>query len=388
MDEIGETKTPNPGEWWLRNYDGAIVFICGADPDGDPVFMDDDEELRNSTLRFFTQEYHHEPLCTGFDWVEPPAETVRTIDVNPGDGYRWLEDDEIVTPTDEVFRPDLSPCWVKPLTRTGYMCGDDNYPVRRKMEPVAIDPGEGYELLPVGTVLEKGDEYLIGEIWVSTGNEGKDSVVCNIYRRKIEPVAEVWPKWYVTVIPSSHYYRIESSDIAWCISSDEETDGADAESLMCNPDVWLEVTESEALARFLVDPNDIPLNPVPGKVVATGTVKLTPVQPDDWVEFDPAQITCPRVGIDWLTLRLGESQWGPSLLVWSNATWTAQREIWKIRCRRCDLPVQPDNMVAIIAEHTTQVRELTQRIGDLVQQVNKCHAVIEGIRTALHVDFI
>jgi chromosome segregation ATPase len=77
--------------------------------------------------------------------------------------------------------------------------------------------------------------------------------------------------------------------------------------------------------------------------------------------------------------------------MWSNATWAAQRKNWKIRCRRCDLPVETselDNMAAIIAEHTQQVRELTQRIGDLVQQVNQRDAVIEGIRTALHVDFI
>ena len=70
------------------------------------------------------------------------------------------------------------------------------------------------------------------------------------------------------------------------------------------------------------DPNDIPLNPVPGKVVATGTVTFTPVK-------------------------------------------------------------SPDDTAAIITEHTQQVRELTQRIGELVQQVNERDAVIEKIRTAL-----
>ena len=70
------------------------------------------------------------------------------------------------------------------------------------------------------------------------------------------------------------------------------------------------------------DPDDMPLNPVPGKVVATGTVTFTPVTP-------------------------------------------------------------PDDMAAIITEHTQQVRELTQRIGELVQQVNERDAVIEKIRTAL-----
>jgi len=44
-------------------------------------------------------------------------------------------------------------------------------------------------------------------------------------------------------------------------------------------------------------------------------------------------------------------------------------------------------MAAIIAEHTQQVRELTQRIGDLVQQVNERDAVIEQIRTALRQEY-
>ena len=74
------------------------------------------------------------------------------------------------------------------------------------------------------------------------------------------------------------------------------------------------------------DPNDMPLNPVPGKVVATGTVTFTPVK-------------------------------------------------------------SPDDTAAIIAEHTQQVRELTQRIGELVQQVNERDAMIEQIRTALRQDF-
>jgi len=75
MNEIGKTKTPNPGERWLQNDDGTIVFICGADPDGDPVYFDEGgERLHISTLRFFTQEFYHEPRCTGFDWL--PVEQV------------------------------------------------------------------------------------------------------------------------------------------------------------------------------------------------------------------------------------------------------------------------------------------------------------------------
>jgi hypothetical protein len=69
------------------------------------------------------------------------------------------------------------------------------------------------------------------------------------------------------------------------------------------------------------DPDDMPLNPVPGKVVATGTVKITPVK-------------------------------------------------------------SPDDMAAIITKHTQQVRELTQRIGELVQQVNERDAMIAPVNPA------
>ena len=74
------------------------------------------------------------------------------------------------------------------------------------------------------------------------------------------------------------------------------------------------------------DPDDMPLNPVPGKVVATGTVTFTLVTP-------------------------------------------------------------PDDTAAIITKHTQQVRELMQRIAELVQQVNERDGVIEKIRTALRQDF-
>ena len=74
------------------------------------------------------------------------------------------------------------------------------------------------------------------------------------------------------------------------------------------------------------DPDDMPLNPVPGKVVATGTVTFTPVTP-------------------------------------------------------------PDDMAAIITKHTQQVRELTQRIGELVQQVNERDAVIDKIWATVRQEF-
>jgi len=82
MNEIGKTKLPLRGEWWVQNDDGAIVFICGADPDGDPVLIDN-QELQNWVLRYLCQEFHHEPLCTGFDWL--PVERGTLEETNTGE---------------------------------------------------------------------------------------------------------------------------------------------------------------------------------------------------------------------------------------------------------------------------------------------------------------
>jgi hypothetical protein len=205
---MSETKTPKAGEWWLRNTGrgGRIFFICGFDPDGCPVHWNEDVGFFRSQMRFFCKDFHHEPRCTGFGWVEPPA-------IDPGEGY----------------------------------------------VPVAVP---GIKRVPVRLWINEEDGVLFAS---------PDQV----------------------------------------LASDQE--------ILRDADGFF--VESPA-----IDPNDMPLNPVPGKVVATGTVTLTPVTP-------------------------------------------------------------PDDMAAIIAEHTEQVRELTQRIGELVQQVNERDAVIEKIRATVRQEF-
>ena len=208
MAEMSETKTPKAGEWWLRNTGrgGRIFFICGFDPDGCPVHWNEDVGFFRSQMRFFCKEFHHEPRCTGFGWVEPPA-------IDPGEGY----------------------------------------------VPVAVP---GIKRVPV-------------RLWIN-------------------------------------------EEDGWLFASPDQVLASDQEILHDADGFFVEPPA--------IDPNDIPLNPVPGKVVATGTVTFTPVE-------------------------------------------------------------SPDNMAAIIAEHTQQVRELTQRIGELVQQVNERDRVIEKIKTTLRQDY-
>ena len=122
------------------------------------------------------------------------------------------------------------------------------------------EPGEGYELLPVGTVLECGDEFLIGEVWVMTGNYGKEySVLRNTYRRKIKPVeppVETWPKYAVGT--GDKLYRADSwSHVVWMQSGGNEFVQADPLYYKSRWPDFKQIIEAEALARVTpvaVDP--------------------------------------------------------------------------------------------------------------------------------------
>jgi hypothetical protein len=269
-----ETKTPKPGEWWSDA--GEIIFVIGRNSAGHITYeragiieeMDDESELIT---------WHHEPRCTGFDWVQPPA----------------------------------------------------------------IHPGEGWELLPVGTVLQDGDEFFYAGTWVLTGN-ATEKVGCNTYRRKIKP-AEVWPKWYVldeTQGQSDRPWAIEryTTDKSWRHGVEEDGSISKEHNRFPSiiPVMWKEVTEAEALARVK---------------------HAKPVEsPDDWVTQDRVPV---RPVFD-------ECRWSSWVNndVWirnndNTYTWMHGRTekldggkpdaVLSVRCRRKDLPEvdSPDDWVEI-----------------------------------------
>jgi hypothetical protein len=82
---MSETKTPKPGEWWLRNSGGRIFYISGFNPEGWVVHWNEDVGFFSSKMRFFCKDFRHEPRCTGFGWVEPP-EDPNDIPLNPVPG--------------------------------------------------------------------------------------------------------------------------------------------------------------------------------------------------------------------------------------------------------------------------------------------------------------
>jgi len=78
MIEISETKTPKPGEWWVSDR-GVIAYVLGLTLDGHPAWQQKGSRLcLSDKMEFFLSCFHHEPRCTGFDWVEP-VESSKTI---------------------------------------------------------------------------------------------------------------------------------------------------------------------------------------------------------------------------------------------------------------------------------------------------------------------
>ena len=82
---MNETKTPTPGEWWVRKRDGRIFHICGFDPDGWFITMETEVCLYTLQMIYICKDFRHEPRCTGFGWVEPP-EDPNDMPLNPVPG--------------------------------------------------------------------------------------------------------------------------------------------------------------------------------------------------------------------------------------------------------------------------------------------------------------
>jgi hypothetical protein len=248
-----------------------------------------------------------------------------------------------------------------------------------------IDPGEGWELLPVGTVLEDGDEHKHGDGWCPTCFAG--TLYCegdgNIYRRR-KPM-ETWPKYYICgTWDHAAYVRNDSDGRITTIYRDGSECRWDVETKLTAvlPEGWREVTEALARVKpvepvatdrtpdnrtareaikamlkilnetvgvdadhnaeaFCVGEQWLTDNPEAVERIAAPPVTAAIESPDDWVTQDRVPY---RSGVDecrwsdsekWLSGQSGVStyrhgQAGPS---YGNG--------FQIRCRRRDLPPQP-----------------------------------------------
>ena len=115
-----EAKTPLPGEYWVSD-DGSLIRIVGTKLNGSVIY----ENQAGFSFQFNSMtNWHYEPRCTSFEWVEPQPP----------------------------------------------------------------DPGEGYEFLPDGEVLQEGDQFETIGKWRNTNNAGRKKLPGWTYRRKIKPV--------------------------------------------------------------------------------------------------------------------------------------------------------------------------------------------------------
>lgn len=89
-------------QWVQSKADERRLFVVGVLTEGRLVV----ELNRNCVLRIVDEialaDFEHLPDCSGWDWVAPvPAPKV--IDVDPGEGWRWLEKGEPVLEGDQWF---------------------------------------------------------------------------------------------------------------------------------------------------------------------------------------------------------------------------------------------------------------------------------------------
>ncbi len=140
-------KTPIAGEWWIHKL-GVVRRVIGTKRDGAAIFEDQFGDYYAVTD---FSDWHHEPRCTGFDWVEQPAEVwpkYYVCDTWKTAAYIQRKSSGplvIVNKDGSVEKPGR--WWEK----------SDNYNVERRafvevteseaksrLKPPAVDPCEGY----------------------------------------------------------------------------------------------------------------------------------------------------------------------------------------------------------------------------------------------------
>ena len=315
-------KLPEPQEWWVSNDGERIAYICGFDPDGDPVcLIDECSKPDIDLMSAFLAEYHHEPLCDSFDW-KPAA---------------------------------------------------------------PIDPGEGFELLPRGTVLEDGDEFSVdgGKSWIVTCNPG-DKVRDGIYRRR-KPV-EQWPKYYDVIYPE-HAYIKRLSETHYVVVN---TDGTSSSEYRWHDGLFggrKEITKDEAMNNLMRSVK--PAIPIPTEHPETPPVTAAVESPDDWVTQDRVLA---RDGIDQRRyIYSGDpGDWDDaSQIDWPDRSLAVHGAdcgdctILELRCRRRDLPPLPR-----LKRTDTSGRDVTEEHGlhDETDIVTKCIPVRLWVRREMRSD--
>jgi len=97
---MSKQKQPMAGEWWTLG-DLRVYVIGKAIENNEYAVQEEDLEVHGRPL----SGWAHLPECTGWGWQ--PNKAPREFDVSPGDGWRWLEDNEWICSEDEYFAMDV-----------------------------------------------------------------------------------------------------------------------------------------------------------------------------------------------------------------------------------------------------------------------------------------
>ena len=349
---MSETKTPQPGEYWVSD-DGSLIRIVGVKLNGGVIY----ENRAGFSFQFNSMiQWRHEPRCTGFDWVEPKLLT-------PGEGYEWVQHDDMIASGDEYQVRGGSKDWHR-TSACGIVCKSaDTY--RRKIKPVET-PNDWVEITDRDHKLRHGiDEVMptdVGFVPVTSKagctlkQTGFTAARC---RRRDLPAAEynaMLKKLADQNPPPQSWYDGTPEPCAMCgdVSCDCDCYKYAVEATGCpieSPNDWVEITDRDHKLRagidefrnshewaFVLESHGKTAGQAGFLNVRCRRKDLPPVEsPYDWVEItDPGHVV--RSYIDQvLVSAFGGHRW--EYAVMSVGSCLSDLGVSRCRCRRKHLPV-------------------------------------------------
>jgi hypothetical protein len=189
-------KEPQAGEYWQhKTHTKDRAYFIGRTPEGEMVWQCEGDTIESGNLDW--SGWQHLPDCDSWDWQ--PNEYPKYWTTLKPDAYAFVKQTSknrcvlvLKNGQDDLVEwwTDASQAGRTPLTKE-----QAEGLIDKPQESPVVDPGEGWELLPKGTVLRTGDQvYMKGmtdHSWVDTCYPGQivgsREWLDAQYRRKITP---------------------------------------------------------------------------------------------------------------------------------------------------------------------------------------------------------
>lgn len=189
-------NAPKANEWWFRDDGERRVFIHGISRKGEPIVETEHDDVYTDD---WWEGWHHEPDCTGWDWVPPKYVTQDRVPARPGlDQRRWVRDDTPLTGWADAS-----------VLRHTY-----------------------------------GDKAVHGFV-----NPAGGRLELRCLEKDLPPAKPEWPKYYETLVPQSYAYLRSDKENTVVLVNLDGTENP--------PTHWVgarhytEITEAEAKARIV-----------------------------------------------------------------------------------------------------------------------------------------